>query len=229
MEEIPLLHNSKNQKWIWRFFFLLSFLFVFYILIAFILEPIKEWGIFSRMPYPEKSLPMQIHWVGGILVILLGGFQMKYNHTISKTHHWRGIIYIIGCYLAVYGGMYYIFHHGSSGGKLMDIAFLIYGMLLAIFATAAWYFAVKRNFLLHQCFSTLTFTMGVGSLLYRVYTLPLLVFNSHFSESQIRIWMITSSWLMFIPNIIITILYLWYKHRNQTFIHINDNEYYRIL
>ncbi len=222
-----LCTNERLLQVLWIIFFFCSILFMSYIIIAFFSKPIRDWHSISDFSYPEASYPMLIHWIGGIIILLFGFFQIRSD--IRKKypiiHKWSGRIYIIGCNLASSGGLYYVFQNGTVGGTSMDIAFILYGMLLLLFSFTTFYFARQKDIARHEYFATITFSLGIGSLLYRIYIFPLFIWGNHMSKDAILLYLNIAAWLMMVPNIPIAMLYLKLQREN-LIVYLNNNDEY---
>ncbi len=73
------------------------------------------------------------------------------------------------------------------GGPQMDVAFFIYGVLFLAAASVAFYYARMRKFKIHRRWAIRTFSLGIGSALYRIYVGPLVVDGHIIAErSQVR-------------------------------------------
>lgn len=142
-----------------------------------------------------------------------------------RIHRWNGRIYILGAILASIGGLLYTFTRGTYGGISMDITFAIYGVLFLISSVLTIYYARKGLINRHKRWAVRTFALGIGSLLYRLYVLPLFAtaFGTHKTPDQEArdremLYLNIAAWLFYIPNLLVAeiVIYLSWGYGNRS-------------
>jgi len=116
------------------------------------------------------SIGIGIHFVAGIVLLILGPFQFISSLRNAKPyiHRMVGKIYVFFAILTSTGGLIYIFSHGTLGGFWMNLGFGFYGVLLLGASLFTWYFAVQRSIERHRRWALRLFVLGLSSWLYRV-------------------------------------------------------------
>lgn len=195
---------------------LLSALFGAYIFRQFLSRDRTDWKSVSDFSHLPGAGFMCFHWVGGILVLAFGPLQV--SHAVRarwpSIHRWSGRVYTLGCVSSVIGGVVFVVETGTVGGSVMDTCFVVYGVLFLACCVCADSCAMRRNFDLHREFAYRTFALGIGSLLYRIYTLPLWFMGDKITEEQNMLWLNVAGWFMFVPNIVIVEIFLWTQRRH---------------
>lgn len=86
----------------------------------------------------EFVLKTTLLFVGGALVLLITPILYMSAKFKWKVHGLFGkIFYLIGCIPATTGGSLYVLLEGTSGGVIMDLSFIMYGMGFFLAATQA--------------------------------------------------------------------------------------------
>lgn len=218
--------------------YLLCFAFALYILVFFFIQPVSNWQSVSNFAqYAYGATFICIHWVGGFLLLTSGPSQLiqKIRNKYPKFHRYNGRVYIFGCILASIGGLLYIFSVGTVGGYQMDIAFTLYGIVLFINSIMAITRARQKNFKSHREWALRTFWVGIGSAIYRIYVSPLFLEQLGIqgppyiqTQNEFVEWLNVAGWLMYVPNIILIEIYLYFTRipapsNNQPSIEMKDN------
>lgn len=205
---------------------LLSLLFNVYITNKYFIRDWKTWTGFSRFSDSiAGSVYMCLHWVGGFIINILGSFQLlsktvKMNERISKYHKYSGRIYLFSVLITCIGGLLFVFHIKTAGGWQMDTSFSVYGVLMIICATKTWKYAGK-NVKLHYEWATRLYSLGIGSMIYRIIVIPVYALDkdSFPSFEDYEIWaskyLITASWFFYVPNLIVAEFLILYWRRTQ--------------
>jgi hypothetical protein len=154
---IKLLLNS-----IWHIF---AFLFVVHIINTYLLTDPYQWKTLPGLCCQNsKVIPMYIHFIGGIIVIVVGTIQVMR----IKFHKYTGWLYIAGCMLSAIGGLVFILFNGTVGGFYMTVPFTIYGILMIIYPLVTWYYIKQNMVTRHRNWAIRTFLLGCGSMLFRM-------------------------------------------------------------
>ena len=123
-----------------------------------------------------SDIGMRFHFIGGAIILVLNNIQLlPVLHQIS-LHTFCGTLY---CYCAVItstGGIIHIFTAGTSGGKSMDVAFLVYGICFGLTAAVTFVYAKIKNIQQHRVWALRAWSLGNAPLLYRIIYLILLPF-----------------------------------------------------
>ena len=190
---------------------LLSLLFNVYITEKYFIKDWKTWSGFSRFSESATgSIFMCIHWIGGFIVNILGTFQilsktLDLKQGISKLHKYSGLFYLVSVILTVTGGLLFVFVINTAGGWPMDTSFSMYGILRLICGVQTWKHAGK-NTKLHYEWATRLYSLGIGSMIYRILVIPVYVYNEN-SFKDYTVWasnyLITASWFFYFPNLIV--------------------------
>jgi hypothetical protein len=195
-----------------------SIWFTGYIFAWFFVKPVEDWKSISDYSQEPRTAPIALHWIGGIVVILTGPFQLMQSVRTKwpRFHRWTGRIYLsLGCLPASIAGLVYIVLNGTVGGLVMDIAFLIYGAVFFISGLMTYIRVRQRKIQVHRAWAIRTFNIGMGSPLYRLLTSPFVF--AGIAGYNIADWEITSVWLnvaaylMFVPGMIVVEIYLYKK------------------
>jgi Predicted membrane protein (DUF2306) len=195
-------------------FIILGLLFNAYIILRYFSKQWYEWdgaSYFGATLF--GSVSMCIHWVGGFIVNILGSIQLL--PSIREKYLWfhraSGKVYLTGCLLAVIGGLMYIFRVGTVGGIEMDVAFGLYGVLMFICGFMTYVKIKAKKIDEHRRWAIRLFSLGVGSMLYRIYIMPLMIAdNDDVPMDQVIRYLNTAGWLMFLPNLIVAEFVIWW-------------------
>jgi len=223
--KVPLLLQKDKKKpslfsqILWGFILIWSLLFTFYIFITFFTKPVSTWNTASNYSAPKRATLICIHFVGGVIVLLIGPFQIvqKIRQKNRLIHIWMGRCYLVGVFLVCTAGIAYSLTQLTVGGIMMNVSFALYGVVFLVEAFMAYYYAVTKKFLLHREWAIRTFAVGIGSALYRVYTAPVIISgytSVSLSQEASLLWLQVAAWLFFIPNMIVCEIYL-YRSRNR--------------
>lgn len=193
-----------------------SILFFGYIAVVFYSQPIWEWKTVSDYTFEPRTVLMMIHWIGGSIVLLLGPLQYidKIRLKNREIHKWIGRIYLgLGCIPTSICGIIYTIWCGTVGGIVMDVAFVLYGSIFLICGIMTYVYIRLKDKHRHKQWAMRTFSTGIGSAIYRVYILPLILQSVlgveivKTREDEI-LWLNISAYLLFLPTIINEI-YIW--------------------
>jgi len=173
----------------------------------------------SAFPHLDKDLYnricMQIHFIGGVIIQIIGPLQLIPALRNWGVHKWTGRIYLICMYGAIVGGEMFMLVNSTIGGRNMTISFVIYGILFFICGSMAFYHARKRQYQLHMRWALLTFSLGIAPWIYRLIYFVSYIFgyNVHSSLQDFsRPLDIAFTWLFYIPNLVITTILIFALH-----------------
>ena len=213
--DIPQTRKSQNLlRGSVLLIFIVSILFNAYICFRYFA---RDWHTWEGASFFGKTalgaITICIHWVGGFLVNICGCIQMlpEIRHKYPAVHRASGRMYLFGAFLASIGGFIYIIAMGTVGGLQMDTAFGIYGVLIFICCCQVIYHIRKPvpDIVQHSNWAIRLFMLGIGSALYRVYVLPLLM--GYFVDHAIT-YLNICGWLMFVPNIFIAEIIIRFRN-----------------
>ena len=199
-------------------YYVWALLFVVYIFQRYLLMPMDTWktSIQDFTVNRVATWSIGIHWTAAILVMLLGniqlfGFVRRMNISL---HRWNGRVYSFMGIITSIGGLLYIALRGCSGGISMILCFSLYGSTYLASILLTIYFARTKNIVQHREWAIRAYTLGIGSLLYRLYILPLrLSITDDLPIEYAWLWLNIAGWVMFLPNILIAEPYIWYTRK----------------
>ncbi|KAI9230378.1 MAG: hypothetical protein DHS80DRAFT_21526 [Piptocephalis tieghemiana] len=203
---------------LWTILIAGSALFAHYILSRFLLRPPSDWHNritdFSKYWYGLWSIG--IHFVAGFIITVIGPLQISNRIRRWKPiiHRWSGRLYLVSSVIVSIAGMTYVVTSRTVGGINMDICFFTFGACFLYCSIRTWKTIRVKQYALHREWAIRTFTLGIGSLLYRFYVFPVKM-HEHFGlswEAQ-YLWLNLAGWFMFLPNIVIVEPYLWWTRK----------------
>ena len=146
-----------------------SIVFIVDIFSVYLIHPTKEWQTLPGLCCPlSHRLFIMIHFIGGIIILLLGAFQFFPILRDLGIHKWIGRVYIVSCIITSIAGITFICLNGTVGGPVMSIAFAMYGALLLVFSIITWRYSYKKEYTIHQQWAIRTFILGGCSWIYRI-------------------------------------------------------------
>lgn len=186
-----------------------SIIFVYYIMNKYLLsifDITNRWSIMlPNLGYPIFNRTMMgIHFFFGIIVQLIGPIQfIEYLRKIH-IHQWTGRVYIISAIITSICGISFIIINDTVGKLNMSISFMLYGICLYVSATMTWIHARRKEYRNHMYWAIRTFSLGIGSWLYRLlyYTAFACGYTFTRTEDFLRPLDMIFDWLFFVPNII---------------------------
>ncbi len=119
---------------------------------------------------PAATLAIGVHFAAGGVLLLLGPIQLigRLRRRLPALHRWLGRTYVISAGLAGLGGLGFILGAGTIGGRLMDVGFGGYGVLMVLCAVEGWRHARAGRYDRHRAWAIRLFALTVGSWLYRM-------------------------------------------------------------
>ncbi len=119
---------------------------------------------------PMANIGIGLHFLAGSILLFLGPVQLigAVRRRVPKLHRWTGRLYASSAVLAGLGGLVYILLKGTIGGMPMNIAFALYGALLALAAFHTARHARARRFEAHRAWAIRLFALAIASWLYRI-------------------------------------------------------------
>ncbi len=117
-----------------------------------------------------STLGIGLHFAMGGIILLLGSIQLigRLRDQWPLFHRWTGRVYVVASMLAAVGGLIFIFTTGTIGGRVMDIGFGGYGVLMLVAAILTWRHAVAGRVELHRAWALRLYALAIGSWLYRM-------------------------------------------------------------
>ncbi len=148
---------------------LLCLCFIYYISSIYLVNLNENIEVLPKLEYPlEHKIIIVIHFICGIVIMLIGPIQFIPYFRNNNIHKWNGRIYLSSCLITALAGLLFICVNGTAGGIVMDIAFATYGCLLFAFSLITWYYGYHRNRQKHRNWGIRTFALGIASLFYRI-------------------------------------------------------------
>lgn len=161
---------------------------------------------------------IQIHLIGGVLIQILGPFQLIPSLRTWGVHKWVGRIYLLSMIAAVIGGEMFMFVNPTIGGSNMTISFAVYGIAFFICGGMAFYYARLKQYRTHMYWALVTFCLGIAPWCYRLLYFISCIFGydvHSITQDFQRPLDMAFSWLFFVPNIIITSFIIFILHKTQ--------------
>jgi hypothetical protein len=135
--------------------------------------------------------------------LLLAGFT-QFSPRLLKTnkglHRNIGKMYVI-ILLFVSGPAGFIMSIYANGGVPSKIAFITLSVMWLTFTALAWYYAVKRKFLLHKNFMILSFSLTCSALTLRLWKMVIVYTLAPPPMDAYR----TVAWLGWVPNLLLAL------------------------
>jgi len=134
----------------------------------------QRWNEFLPGLYNKSSVAttsgIGLHFATGGIILVLGSLQLINGVRVRfpALHRWIGRLYIISCLLAAVGGLTFILLKGTIGGRMMDLGFSLYGILMFIAAIETYRHAVARRVDTHRAWALRLYALAIGSWLYRM-------------------------------------------------------------
>lgn len=88
----------------------------------------------------------------------------------------------------------------ANGGLPARTSFTLLAFLWVVFTASAWYYAVKRKFVVHRDFMIRSYALTLSAITLRLYTILFHSLEIHARPIDIYI---TTAWLSWVPNLII--------------------------
>lgn len=88
----------------------------------------------------------------------------------------------------------------ANGGLPARTSFTLLAFLWILFTFCAWFFAVKKKFVLHRAFMIRSYALTLSAITLRIYTVLFYYLEVHARPVDIYI---TTAWLSWVPNLII--------------------------
>lgn len=145
--------------------------------------------------------------IGGVILVI-GFFQLhpKSIQNFRRLHRLLGYVYVIGILMfAAPGGLIMSFFIGR--GSWVQLSFLAQVCLWFYFTAMAIYSIRQRNVTAHQRWMWRSYALTLAAITLRVY---IFMASYHYDLSQPQAYA-TLAWLSWVPNLIITEVYLQRK------------------
>ncbi len=153
-----------------------------------------------------------LHFAAGAVILLLGNIQLIESIRVRYPafHRWTGRIYILSSVLAAVGGLVFIVVKGTIGGRIMNIGFSLYGILMLIAGIETYRHAAARRIDTHRAWGLRLYALAIGSWLYRMdygFWVQLTDGLGHSSDFEGPFDKLMS-FFFFVPNILIAELFI---------------------
>lgn len=149
--------------------FILSFYFV-----ALLQGNTEQWNEILPGLYDTRTgsatIGIGIHFAAGGIILVLGCIQLirQVRENFPALHRWLGRIYVLASVLTALGGLAFILIKGTIGGRVMDIGFAGYGLLMLLTAIETIRHARAGRMERHRAWAIRLFALAIGSWLYRM-------------------------------------------------------------
>lgn len=149
--------------------FILSFYFV-----ALLQGNTEQWNEILPGLYDIRTgsatIGIGIHFAAGGIILVLGCIQLirQVRENFPALHRWLGRIYVLASVLTAIGGLAFILIKGTIGGRVMDIGFAGYGLLMLLTAIETIRHARAGRMERHRAWAIRLFALAIGSWLYRM-------------------------------------------------------------
>ncbi|KAG9301213.1 hypothetical protein G9A89_012596 [Geosiphon pyriformis] len=192
-----------------------------YIVEKFLRKPWQKWESVENFGESRHGAAfIGLHWVGGILVNILATLQLLpfIRRRAIWFHRWSGRLVILGSITTCIGGLLFTWVRGTVGGFPMSFSFTIYGILFLASAILTYYYARKRQFSQHRRWAIRTFSLAIGSALYRLYIMPLFVIafgakgeagTDGWTHQKKIDYLTIAAWFFYFPNLLVAELVIW--------------------
>ena len=166
---------------------------------------------------PGATAGIGVHFLAGGIIVMLGNIQLLVGvrKRFPTLHRWVGRLYIGGALLTAVGGLLFIAISGTVGGRVMDIGFTLYGLLMGLAAVEAVRHAMTGRFDQHQAWAWRLYALVVASWLYRIeYVSWALFFGETGRTDDFQgIFDYIMSFFFYLPNLLIVELMLRLRTR----------------
>ena len=143
-------------------------------------------------------------------LVLLAGFT-QFSGTIlrryPRLHRTMGYVYIITV-LFVSGPAALVMGFYANGGVPARTSFVLLASLWLVFTALAWWYAVRRRFLLHGAFLYRSYALTLSALTLRSYTFLLEWGNAPIHPRDLYI---VTAWLSWVPNLLVAEWLIQYR------------------
>ncbi|TDW97015.1 DUF2306 domain-containing protein [Dinghuibacter silviterrae] len=143
-------------------------------------------------------------------LVLLAGFT-QFNGWIlrryPRVHRVMGYVYVLTV-VFVTGPAALVMGFYANGGLPARTSFVLLASLWITFTTLAWWFAVRKRFLLHGAFLYRSYALTLSALTLRSYTFLLQWFQAPVHPRDIYI---VTAWLSWVPNLLVAEWLIQYR------------------
>jgi uncharacterized membrane protein len=161
---------------------------------------------------PGATAGIALHFAAGGVILLLGCVQLlsSVRARYPALHRWLGRLYVVAALLAAVGGLTSIALKGTVGGRVMNIGFGLYGVLMLVCAVETWRHARARRLEQHRAWSLRLFALAIGSWLYRMdYGFWLLLTDGWGHTADFRgPFDVVMAFFFYLPNLLIAELFI---------------------
>jgi uncharacterized membrane protein len=153
-----------------------------------------------------------LHFLAGGIILILGCVQLlpAIRQHLPRLHRISGRVYLLACLTTSIGGLIFIATRGTIGGRLMDIGFGLYGVLMFVCVVQTYRYARRQEFARHRAWALRLFALAVGSWLYRMeYGLWFMFTDAIGHQDDFRGWFDgVMAFFFFVPNLLVVELIL---------------------
>lgn len=176
-DEGGIIEHSKSSKFnVWTLIsviVLLSVPFAWHAvnqgIMTILTDEAKTHWIFENSSFVENT-SISLHMIAGGIITLLMPVQvlLGWNNAAMTVHKYMGYTFVVLAFLAGVFGNYYALSHGTVGGIMMDVAFVMYGAIIMLSAYKTVMHVRAGDMEKHQQWAIRLFAMSIASWLYRV-------------------------------------------------------------
>lgn len=142
-----------------------------------------------------------IHVFTSIFTLLAGFTQFSYYllRRYKRVHRTLGYMYVL-VVVIISGPAAFLMGWHANGGLPARTSFTLLAFLWVLFTFLAWFYAMKRNFVLHRAFMIRSYALTLSAIALRLYTVAFSYMELHAKPVDIYI---TTAWLSWVPNLLI--------------------------
>lgn len=171
-----------------------------------------------RKHHPAANATMLLHFLGGIVLMVLGPIQLipAIRRNYIDLHRITGRIYIVAALVAAIGATAFVVFYGTSrGDRWEDAGNIGFGSLVILCACQSYrHVKYTHNIPLHKLWSWRLFAVVLGALLYRLYVVVYFAFVL-FTPWQGNAFLYNALYFLFyLPNLLVVEV-IWRRHQQQ--------------
>lgn len=124
-----------------------------------------------RPDAPGPTNALMVHMIAGAVITLLVPVQAALGAygRWPEIHRMLGRGVVIACLVTAFGGLWFIAHVGTLGGRLMDVGFTMYGALMLLASLKLCLRAWERDWAAHRQWALRLVVLALASWMFRVH------------------------------------------------------------
>lgn len=147
-------------------------------------------------------------------LVLLAGFTQFNGYILRRVprlHRVMGYIYVLTV-VFVSGPAALVMGFYANGGPPARTSFVLLSSLWIVFTALAWWFAIRKRFLLHGAFLYRSYALTLSALTLRSYTYILQWMQADIHPRDLYI---VTAWLSWVPNLLVAEWLIQYRGVNR--------------